>query len=82
MRRAGLEGICGASDLRAVIDQALAGDVRGRLALDMFTYRCDASPNFFTRLLPLRPWLEATWGSHTHARELSCVFLPLHIAAA
>lgn len=37
---AGLKGICGNSDVRAVVDGAQKGDAHSQLALDMFVYRC------------------------------------------
>lgn len=36
---AGLLGVAGASDLRAVIDAAAKGDARSQLGLDMHVYR-------------------------------------------
>ena len=38
-KRSGLQGVCGQSDLRAVIEMAGRGEPRGALALDMFVYR-------------------------------------------
>ena len=38
--RAGLLGICGNNDLRSVIAMRDKGDAKGKLALDMFVYRC------------------------------------------
>ncbi len=35
----GLEGLCGASDLRDVLQREAAGDARARLALDVYVYR-------------------------------------------
>ena len=35
----GLEGLCGVSDLRDVLQREAAGDERARLALDVYTYR-------------------------------------------
>ena len=35
----GLLGLCGQSDLRAIIDSSQKGDERSALALDMFVYR-------------------------------------------
>jgi acetate kinase len=41
-KRSGLLGVCGDSDLRAVINRSKAGDEQAQLALDMFVYRWGA----------------------------------------
>eukprot|EP00882_Tetradesmus_deserticola_P013158 GHRQ01013954.1.p1 GENE.GHRQ01013954.1~~GHRQ01013954.1.p1 ORF type:complete len:415 (+),score=167.05 GHRQ01013954.1:498-1742(+) len=38
-KKSGLLGVCGHSDLRAVVERKAAGDERAALALDMFVYR-------------------------------------------
>ncbi|KAF6258057.1 acetate kinase [Scenedesmus sp. NREL 46B-D3] len=38
-KKSGLLGVCGHSDLRAVLESKAAGDERAALALDMFVYR-------------------------------------------
>jgi hypothetical protein len=38
---AGLLGVCGASDVRAVLALRDKGEHRGQLALDMLVYRCE-----------------------------------------
>jgi acetate kinase len=38
-KESGLKGICGANDMRDVVQLANAGDKRAQLALDMYTYR-------------------------------------------
>ena len=38
-QESGLTGLCGVGDLRDVLGRAAAGDVRARLALDVYTYR-------------------------------------------
>lgn len=38
-KQSGLKGVCGQSDVRAVLAARAAGDDRAALALDMFTYR-------------------------------------------
>ncbi|KAF8062901.1 ackA [Scenedesmus sp. PABB004] len=38
-KRAGLAGLCGDNDLRAIIDRQAGGDARAGLALDVFVYR-------------------------------------------
>eukprot|EP00882_Tetradesmus_deserticola_P022090 GHRQ01023973.1.p1 GENE.GHRQ01023973.1~~GHRQ01023973.1.p1 ORF type:complete len:255 (+),score=112.83 GHRQ01023973.1:403-1167(+) len=38
-KKSGLLGVCGHSDLRAVVEHKAAGDERAALALDMFVYR-------------------------------------------
>ena len=39
-KESGLKGICGMNDMRDIRAAADGGDVRARLALDMFVYRC------------------------------------------
>jgi hypothetical protein len=69
-KKSGLLGVCGDSDLRAVIDRSKAGDQRAQLALDMFVYRCAAASlplllvwGYRLQGLPMLPpcWLEL-WG--------------------
>jgi acetate kinase len=38
-KRSGLKGICGSNDMREVIEKKDAGDVKAKLALDIYTYR-------------------------------------------
>jgi acetate kinase len=48
-KRSGLLGVCGDSDLRAIIERSKAGDARAQLALDMFVYRCAEAGGLLAR---------------------------------
>ncbi len=50
-RESGLEGLCGASDLRDVLEREAAGDARARLALEVYVHRIRKYVGAYTAVL-------------------------------
>lgn len=71
----GLEGLCGVSDLRDVLQREAAGDARARLALDVYVYRIRKYIGAYTAALGQADAIVFTAGVGENSpdiRERSC----------
>jgi acetate kinase len=74
-KESGLKGICGANDMRVVLDRAAKGDDKAQLALEVYTYRIKKYIGAYTAVLGRLDALIFTGGIGENApliRELCC----------
>lgn len=74
-KESGLKGICGANDMRVVLDRAAKGDERAGLALEVYTYRIKKYIGAYAAVLGRLDALIFTGGIGENApavRELCC----------
>ena len=74
-KKSGLKGICGANDMREVIERKEAGDKRAEIAIDIYTYRIKKFIGAYFAALGSLDALIFTAGigeNSPYIRELSC----------